>query len=89
MRRWLVDALDGYTVLGCGRGHNFHGESTSIAYRKGAFEPLWLENFWLSLTPAVPGSSYGLDQSACPRIATAVLLVPLAGGEPYILQHAP
>ncbi|HHT53346.1 MAG TPA: endonuclease/exonuclease/phosphatase family protein [Clostridiales bacterium] len=84
MRRWLVDALDGYTVLGCGRGSGFHGESTSIAYRKGAFELLWLENFWLSLTPTVPGSTYRLDQSACPRIATAALLAPLSGEAPFV-----
>jgi len=84
MREWLNTALCGYTLLGCGRGPDYHGESTPIAYRKGGFEPLWLENFWLSLTPNVPGSSYGIDQSGCPRITTAALLKPISGGEPFI-----
>lgn len=84
MREWLREALDGYTVVGCGRGKNYRGESTLIAYRKNDFEMISCETFWLSLTPGVPGSSYGFDQSACPRVATAALLKPVNGGEPFI-----
>ncbi len=84
MREWLRDELTGYCVVGCGRGKNYRGESTIVAFRKSDFEMINCETFWLSLTPGVPGSGYGFDQSSCPRVATSVLLKPTAGGEPFI-----
>jgi endonuclease/exonuclease/phosphatase family metal-dependent hydrolase len=74
MRAELSDMLDGYCIVGCGRGKNYSGESAAVAYKKGKFELLALDNFWLSTTPHVPGSRYGADQSSCPRITTALLL---------------
>ena len=74
MRAKLRDYLTDYTVQGCGRGKDYHGESMLIAYRKDAVELIRLENVWLSMTPAVPGSRYGVDQSGCPRMFTAALL---------------
>lgn len=84
MRAWLRDELDGYAVVGCGRGADYRGESVVVAYRKDSFEALWSESFWLSLTPSVPGSAYGLDQSGCPRITTAVCLKHRDAPEPFI-----
>lgn len=74
MRAALRDGLPGYTVQGCGRDRNYHGESMLIAYRKDLVELIALENIWLSLTPEIPGSRYGGDQSGCPRMFTAALL---------------
>ena len=83
MRAELARLLDGYYVLGCGRDKTYQGESTAVAYRIDKFELIRLENFWLSATPYVAGSRYGEDQSKCPRITTALLLVLKDGGKPF------
>lgn len=74
MRTWLREHLSGYTLQGCGREKNCHGESMLLGYRTGTCELLALENHWLSPTPDKPGSTYGGDQSPCPRMVTAVRL---------------
>lgn len=74
MRARLHDHLPGYTVQGCGREKNYHGESMLIAYRTGEVELIALENIWLSPTPEVAGSTYGGDQSSCPRMFTSALV---------------
>jgi endonuclease/exonuclease/phosphatase family metal-dependent hydrolase len=83
MRAELSSLLDGYYVMGCGREKNYGGESAAVAYRRDKFELIKLENFWLSATPSIPGSRYGEDQSKCPRITTALLLVSKDGGKPF------
>ena len=83
MKTELAKLLDGYYVMGCGREKNYHGESTAVAYRIDKFELIKLENFWLSATPSIPGSRYGEDQSKCPRISTALMLVPKEGRNPF------
>ncbi len=74
MRAWLRTSLPGYTVLGCGRGKDYRGESMALAYRTDDFELIGLEQFWLSPTPSIPGSRFSGDQSGCPRMTTAVTL---------------
>ncbi len=74
MRARLRDHLPGYTVQGCGREESYHGESMLIAYRKDGVELISLENLWLSHTPTTPGSTFGGDQSPCPRMFTAARL---------------
>ena len=59
MRTWLTEHLRGYTLQGCGRERNCHGESMLLGYRTGVCELLALENRWLSPTPDVPGSTFG------------------------------
>ncbi len=66
---WLKETLTDYYVIGCGRDEHLENEQMSIAYKKLKFNLLGLEMFWLSETPAVPGSRYQ-DQSDCPRICT-------------------
>ena len=83
MREDLSDLLECYYVVGCGRESNYRGESAAVAYRKDRFELLKLDNFWLSATPYVPGSRYGEDQSPCPRITTALLLIEKRDGKPF------
>ena len=74
MRARLRDHLPAYTVQGCGREKNYHGESMLIAYRKGEAELISLENMWLSPTPTIAGSTFGGDQSGCPRMYTAAVI---------------
>ena len=77
-REWLRGALPDYTLLGCGRLESYQGESAPLAFRRDKFELIKSETFWLSDTPAVPGSRYeNSDQSGCPRTATAAVLKPL------------
>ena len=74
MRLWLADNLAAYTVIGCGRERDYHGESVATAFKKDTFGLLSLEHFWLSPTPDIPGSRYPGDQSSCPRITAMVRL---------------
>ena len=83
MRVKLRDYLVDYTVQGCGRDASYHGEAMLIAYRKDQVELISLENVWLSNTPGIPGSSYGGDQSGCPRMFTAVRLKHNLVEEPF------
>ena len=74
-KRWLEDNLTDFNVVGNGRGSDFRDESCVIAYRKGRFELIGLDTFWLSPTPDVPGSRFQKDQSECPRICTVATLL--------------
>ena len=76
MKQWLGEELAplGYTVVGCGRGKDYRGEATCIAFKRDDFELIALETRWLSATPLVPGSRYAADQSSCPRVYTAATL---------------
>lgn len=74
IRTDLRQSLDGYTLLGCGRTSDYTGESPLLAFRTEDFELIAFESFWLSPTPSIPGSTYGMDQSTCPRVTFAALL---------------
>lgn len=82
MYDWLVGNLDGYYVVGGGRGADRGNEAVCIAFKKDRFYLCDCQTFWLSATPDVPGSRYSGDQSGCPRICTWVTLKP-RGGEPF------
>ncbi len=73
MRARLRNSIPGYSTISCGRGSDCHGESMLVAYRTDDAEVIGVENIWLSLTPTIPGSTYGGDQSHCPRMFTSVL----------------
>ena len=75
MKDQLGASLSDYVLIGCGREKDRSGEAALIGYRKDRFELLSFENFWLSATPTVPGSKYGFDQSGCPRVTSAALLL--------------
>ncbi|QOV18982.1 endonuclease/exonuclease/phosphatase family protein [Blautia liquoris] len=79
---WLKKELTEYTIVGCGRGDKLDGEETSIAYKKSRINLLYLDFFWLSPTPRVPGSCYE-DQSECPRICTKAVFYDYLSGEKY------
>lgn len=75
VRDWLEDNLAGYAIAGTGRSADLGGEHTVIAYRTDRLRLVSLDTFWLSDTPRVPGSRFGTDQSNCPRICTAAVLL--------------
>ena len=70
----LRKSLREYSMVGCGRDSNYHGESMMIGYKNDKIQLLSCDNVWLSLTPSIPGSRYGGDQSGCPRMYTSTLL---------------
>lgn len=84
---WLREVLDGYMIVGCGRGKTLGDEASLIAYRKNAFEMISAETFWLSLAPTVWGSRYGADQSTCPRVATAAVLKHREAEKPFLFVN--
>ncbi|MFN0124708.1 MAG: endonuclease/exonuclease/phosphatase family protein [Blastocatellia bacterium] len=56
-RDYLAAQLSGYEVLGVGRDDGKEaGEMTALYFRRARFEKLDSGHFWLSETPAVPGS---------------------------------
>ena len=73
-RKWLEDTFPDYMFCGTGRGSDYLNEGTPVAFRKDRFDLVFLETFWLSDTPGVPGSRFHTDQSFCPRICTTVTL---------------
>ena len=83
MWEWLEHTLSPeYCFLGCGRNADRTGEGTPVAFRRSRFRLLGMECFWLSDTPALPGSRYeASDQSPCPRMAVSLLLQERESGE--------
>jgi endonuclease/exonuclease/phosphatase family metal-dependent hydrolase len=64
------------------------GESTPLAFKKDKFMMIASENFWLSSTPSVAGSTYeGSDQSSCPRICTVATLVHIETGKKLVFLN--
>jgi endonuclease/exonuclease/phosphatase family metal-dependent hydrolase len=45
-----------------------------IAFKTDVFELIEVKNVWLSETPSIPGTKYGLDHSGCPRMYCSILL---------------
>lgn len=87
-RDWLRDTLVDYTLIGCGRLADYRGECPPLAFRKDKFMMISSENFWLSSTPSVPGSTYaGSDQSSCPRMCTVATLVHIESGKKLVFLN--
>ena len=74
MYAFMRDSLQEYSFFGCGRNKDYSGESTAIAVKNKGFSVISYDTFWLSFTPNVPGSTFGADQSNCPRTATSLLI---------------
>ena len=84
IRRSLSDT---YETVACGRDANLHGECTAIAYKRDAFVMIKCETFWLSPTPDVPASTYGGDQSKCPRVTTYAVLKANEAQKPFLFAN--
>ncbi|MBE6602155.1 MAG: hypothetical protein E7637_06620 [Ruminococcaceae bacterium] len=84
MSDWLKEVLTDYYVLGHGRGKNYHGEGTPIAYRKDRFDLHGFSEKWMSFAPDVPASCFtGLDQSSCPRVLVCAELIHKDASRPF------
>lgn len=83
MRKALIERMPGYAFLGSGRDVNRLDEGAVIAYKQTRLMPERLFSEILSPTPHVYGSTYGGDQSHCPRVFSSVDLMPLEGGQPF------
>nr|WP_321152260.1 endonuclease/exonuclease/phosphatase family protein [uncultured Acetatifactor sp.] len=84
---WLKENLEGYYVIGCGRGEDLRDEQSAIAYRKDCINLMKMDTYWLSDTPAVPGSRYP-GQSPCPRICTEAVFEDLRCGKVFRVANA-
>ena len=82
MAAWLKRSLPDYYAVGCGRGQKLDGEQVTAAFRKEDYQLLEMRTFWLSETPAVPGSRYP-GQSSCPRTCTEAVLMEEASGRVF------
>jgi len=74
MALWLRQNLADFYAVGCGRGRKLDGEQMTVAFRKEKYQLLDMRTFWLSETPAAPGSRYP-GQSTCPRTCTDAVLM--------------
>ncbi len=87
MKRMVTDALPKYIILGCGRERDYGGEAMAIAVKKHVFEIISMENRWLSSEPTRPGTTFGGDQSGCPRLFCALELKHGEGDAPFIFLN--
>lgn len=83
MRQWIIDNFTDYEICGVGRGADLLGESNIVAFKRGKFDLVSLETFWLSDTPRKAGSRFSTDQSSCPRICTCTTLYHRESGKAF------
>ena len=83
MRGLMIERLPEFVFLGGGRDKDRLGESAGIAVRQSRFLIERVYSEMLSPTPEVPGSTYGGDQSGCPRVFTSCDLQPVEGGQAF------
>ena len=82
MRMELLELMPAYAFLGAGREKNRLGESSAIAYRQSRLMPERLHSEILSPTPHLHGTTYGVDQSKCPRIFSSCDFMPIDSDTP-------
>ncbi len=82
MRLALIERMPGYGFLGSGRDAARLDEGAVIAYKQNRLMPERLFSEILSFTPHICGSTYGGDQSPCPRVFSSVDFMPFDGSSP-------
>jgi len=88
MRLEILSRMPGYAILGAGRNPDRLGEGAPIAYRQDRLMPERLVSEMLSFAPHIPGTTYGGDQSPCPRVFSSVDFMPIDGGSPFRFMNA-
>ena len=83
MRLEILKRMPGYGILGGGREKDRRGEAAAILYKEDRLMPERVFTEMLSYAPHVPGSTYGGDQSGCPRVFTSVDFVPFDSGKAF------
>lgn len=87
MRMELISLMPEYDFLGGGREKNRLGEASVIAYRRDRLMPERLFSEILSPTPHIPGTTYGEDQSSCPRIFSSCDFMPIDADTPIRVMN--
>lgn len=87
MRMELIALMPEYGFLGGGREASRRGEASVIAYRQDKLMPERLYSEMLSPTPHIPGSTYGEDQSDCPRIFSSCDFMPIDSDTPIRVMN--
>ncbi len=87
MRQEMLQRLPGYAILGGGREADHLGEAAAILYRSDRLMPERLLSEMLSFAPHKAGSTYGGDQSRCPRVFSSVDFMPFTGGQPFRVMN--
>ena len=87
MRLELISLLPEYAFLGGGREKNRLGESSAIAYRQTRLMPERVFSEILSPTPHLCGTTWGIDQSVCPRIFTSCDFMPFDSETPIRVMN--
>ncbi len=87
MRKMIITRMPGYALLGAGRDKYRLDEGTVIAYKQAELIPERLISDILSPTPHIPGTTYGIDQSTCPRIFSSCDFMPIDGGKPFRVMN--
>lgn len=87
MRLAMIHRMPDYAFLGGGRDRFRLEESPAIAIDQSRLMPERLSTDILSFTPTLPGSTFGGDQSVCPRAFCSAELMPLDGGKPFRVMN--
>ena len=87
MRMELIALMPGYAFLGGGREKNRLGESSAIAYRQNRLMPERVFSEILSPTPHIADTTYGDDQSKCPRIFSSCDFMPIDADTPIRVMN--
>ncbi len=82
----LRDGLPEYDIVFAQREADMGGEGLATAYRRGEFELLTLDRFWLSPAPDVPGSRFK-EQSDCPRICQCSMIRRIKDGQIFRIYN--
>jgi endonuclease/exonuclease/phosphatase family metal-dependent hydrolase len=84
----LQKALSDYDFYGIGRDDGkTAGEYSGIFYRRDRFRREDQGSFWLSETPATPGTTFRARRGSVPRIASWVKLVDQSTGREFLLLN--
>ena len=73
MQTWMEPRMQEYYFVGHGRDADLNGESIPIAFRKDRMKMRGFECFWISPTPAIPGSRFE-EQGRSLRICNVLTL---------------
>ena len=87
MRRELIELLPSYAFLGGGREKTRLGEASLIAYKQDRLMPERLITDILSPEPHVCGTTYGEDQSKCPRVFSSCDFMPFDADTPIRVMN--
>ena len=83
--RDLERTMPGYGWIGLGRDGGSRGEFMAVYYRRSRLEPLEYDHFWLSDTPALPGSmTWG---NRYPRMVTWVRFRDIATQREFVFVN--